>query len=187
MSEIYLNLPVHDYCRESRNKFCDHNPNNLQRSNFSQLKINKLQEEKSESWPGFLLEFLQGNVKNFLCLSSLEKVYDVERSRWTGLLYVIKFDFTGTFTDADLKAYDFMAWGRGNAFCVACRRFFIGNLAITVGVISYMSGITLQLGISIFWIRASFRHKLLCSGYARILKIEMPRCSGVGLFVLGKE
>jgi len=34
-----------------------------------------------------------------------------------------------------------------------------------------MSGITLHLGLSSFWIRASFRHKL-CSGYARIQKIE---------------
>jgi len=46
------------------------------------------------------------------------------------------------------------------------------------GVIPNMSGITLHLGLSIFWIRANFRHKLLCSGsgYAGIQKIERPRC-----------
>jgi len=39
-----------------------------------------------------------------------------------------------------------------------------------------MSGITLHLGLSSFWIRASFRHMLLCSEYVRIQKIERPRC-----------
>jgi len=47
--------------------------------------------------------------------------------------------------------------------------------SIYSGVIPNMSGITLHLGLSIFWIRASFRHKLPCFGYARIQKIERPR------------
>jgi len=53
------------------------------------------------------------------------------------------------------------------------RKYLMEIVYIYSGVIPYMSEITLQLYFSIFWIRARFSHNLLCSGYARIQKIEV--------------
>jgi len=46
---------------------------------------------------------------------------------------------------------------------------------MNIGVIPYMSVIILHLGLSIFWIRSSLRHKPPCFAYARIQNVERPR------------
>jgi len=50
----------------------------------------------------------------------------------------------------------------------------VSQITLYSAVIPYKSGITMRLRLSILWIRASFRYKLICSGYARLQKLERP-------------
>jgi len=83
----------------------------------------------------------------------------------------------------DSHVTNFYQIGAADAKSRLCAVFV--QVRVYSGVSPNMSGTTIHLELSRFWISASFRHKLPCSGYARIQK--KMRGQGVGLLLTCKE